>query len=105
MKGYLRATCNWSNHEVAKMRSLARLVDRHVEVGDALLSGRIGGPQAFELAKVHGNVRVAERFGEFLPMLVRAAEALSCDDFRIAVKRFALSRCPARRTRRRSRMS
>ena len=94
MKGYLRATCAWSNHEVAKMRSLARLVDRHADVGDALSVGRIGGPQAFELAKVHGNRRVVDRFGEFLPKLLRAAEALSYDDFRIAVQRFTLGADP-----------
>lgn len=90
MKGYLRATCNWSNHEVARMRSLARLVDQHAPVGEALFDGRLGGPQAFELAKVHGNRRVTDRLGEFLPQMLQYAEELNYENFCVALQRFAL---------------
>src|SRR5665811_1681332 len=38
MAAYLRATCNWSNGEVAQMRKLARLFDDVALVGEAPVS-------------------------------------------------------------------
>jgi len=88
MKGYLRATCNWSSGEVARLRSSARVIDAHESIGEAWHSGSLGGLQVAELAKVHGNRRVADRFATFVPMLVEQAETLRLEDFRVVVQHF-----------------
>ncbi len=90
MKGYLRATCNWSSGEVSRLRGAARLIDAHSTIGDAWFDGQIGSSQVTELSKVHGNQRVAGRFGEFVPVLIEHAETLPYDDFRVVVQRFVL---------------
>jgi len=61
MAGYLRATCNWSNGEVARFRGASRLVDHHEAVGEAWSAGHIGSAQIAELSRAHGNQRVADR--------------------------------------------
>jgi hypothetical protein len=88
MKCYLRATCNWSNGEVARFRSAARLVNAHPTVGDAWLEGHIGSAQVGELSRAHGHTRIADRLGEFVPALVDHAETLPHDDFRAVMQRF-----------------
>jgi len=88
MKGYLRAACNWSNGEVARLRSSARVVDAHDSVGEAWHSGRVGGVQVAELAKVHANRRVADRFAAFVPILLEQAETLRFEDFKLVVQHF-----------------
>ncbi len=88
MKGYLRASFNWSNHEVARWRSLARMIDAHPDIADAWMTGRIGLPQTIVFADTHANPRVRERLGEFVPILLDDAEQLAFDDFRIAMKHF-----------------
>lgn len=88
MKGYLRATCNWSNAEVARFRGAARAVDAHREVGEAWLDGRIGSVQVAELARVRSHPSAGERFGEFVTGLVEHAEQMPFDDFRMVLERF-----------------
>lgn len=85
MKGYLRATCNWSNAEVARQRKLARLVDGHPEVGDAMQAGRIGVAQANLLAAVWANPRVSDQLAAIMPVFLDQAEHLPYDDFRVCV--------------------
>lgn len=90
MAGYLRATCNWSSGEVARFRGAARLLDHHEAVGEAWASGHIGSAQVAELSRAHGNKRVVDRFGEFVPTLVEHAEQLPYDDFRTLLQRFVV---------------
>ena len=79
MKGYLKATCNWSNHEVSRWRSAAAAINAHPSIGDAWIQGRIGSPQVTVLAKTHGNRRVRDAFPAFLPFLVANAEEMCFD--------------------------
>ena len=88
MKGYLEATCNWSNHEVARWRSAAAAVNAHSLIGDAWLAGHIGAPQVAVLAKTHGNRRVRDQFPAFLPQLVANAEEMCFADFAATVDHF-----------------
>lgn len=88
MKGYLRATCNWSNHEVSRWRSVAAAVNAHPSIGDAWIEGRIGAPQVSALASTHGNRRVRDAFPSFLPFLLVNAEELCFEDFTTAVAHF-----------------
>jgi hypothetical protein len=90
MGAYLRATCNWSNADIARVRSAARLVDTHPVVGDAWSDGRIGASQVAELARVHGNRRVRDRLGEFVPVLLEHAEQLPHREFATVVDRFTM---------------
>ncbi len=88
MKGYLKATCNWSAHEVARWRSWAAAVNAHAEVGDAWRRGRIGSAQVNKLAQTHGNRRVRDHLPAFVSQLVANAEELCFEDFAVTVDHF-----------------
>ncbi|MGB3736313.1 MAG: DUF222 domain-containing protein, partial [Ilumatobacter sp.] len=88
MKGYLKATCNWSNHEVSRWRSVATAVNAHPSIGDAWLRGRIGAPQVTLLATTYGNRRVRDMLPAFLPFLLVNAEEMSFEDFAVTVAHF-----------------
>lgn len=90
MKGYLRATCNWSNAEAVGRRRLADATARVPGLADALHTGRIGVPQAAALARVNRNPRVRDRLVEFAPTLLDLAERLCFDDFQLALQRFEM---------------
>jgi len=88
MKGYLRATSNWSSSEAGQARRLARLVDTVPDTGQRLLDGRIGIGQADELARARANPRCGDELAHVAPMLLDHAELLSFDDLRICVRRW-----------------
>lgn len=88
IKGYLKATCNWSNHEVSRWRSTAAAVNAHPSIGDAWIQGHIGSPQVTVLAKTHGNRRVRDQLPAFLPFLVANAEEMCFEDFTATVDHF-----------------
>ncbi len=90
MKGYLRATCNWSNPDVAGQRRLAHATNGLPGLADALQSGRIGEAQAAAFARVYGNPRVRDRLVDFAAMLLELAERYCYEDFIIALQRFEM---------------
>ena len=90
MKGYLRATCNWSNADVAAHRRLASATDCVPGLVEALHSGRIGIAQAAAIARVHRNPRARSRLVEFAPTLLDLAERLCFDDYHHALVRFEM---------------
>jgi hypothetical protein len=90
MKGYLRATCNSSNPDIAAGRRLAKAADGVPGLAEALRSGRIGVAQAAVLARVYCNPRVRDRLVEFATMLLELAERYCFDDFVIALQRFEM---------------
>ena len=90
MPGYLRATCNWSNPEIAARRRLGSAADAVPGLADALHAGHIGVAQAAAIARVHRNPRVRDRLIEFAPTLLELAERHSFDDFMIALQRFEM---------------
>ncbi len=85
MKGYLKATCNLSNHDVSRWRSAAAGGNAPPSIGDAWIRGRIGSPQVTVLAKANGNRRVRDAFPAFLPFLVANAEEMCFEDFTATV--------------------
>ena len=87
---YLRATCNWSPGEVARMRKLARLFDAVPSVAEALAAGLIGVAQATEIARVHSNRRIGHLTSTIAPVLLEQAEHLPFDEFKICVDRFIM---------------
>ncbi len=90
VKAYLRATCNWSDAEAARVTRLTEATDNVPGLVEALHSGRLGAPQANQLALAHANRRVRDRLTEFAPVLVDHAERLSFVEFRACVKRFVV---------------
>jgi hypothetical protein len=90
MKGYLRATCNSSNPDIAAGRRLAKAADGVPGLAEALQSGRIGVAQAAAIARVYRNQRVRDRLVEFAAMLLELAERYCYDDFVIALQRFEM---------------
>ncbi len=90
IKGYLRATCNWSNAKIARQRSLARSIDAVPSIADALGAGHIGVPSAMQIARVHANRRIRHLLPAIAPVLLEHAEHLSFDDFKICVDRFIM---------------
>lgn len=90
MNGYLQAQLNCSRGEALRIRRLAKLVDSHPRVGDALCAGRIGVVQADRLARANAHPRAGRRFGEFAPVLVEHGERLRFDDFALVVDRFTI---------------
>lgn len=90
MKGYLRATCNSSNADVADQRRLACAADGVPGLADALHTGRIGVAQAAAIARVYRNPRVRDRLVDFAAMLLELAERYCYDDFVIALQRFEM---------------
>ena len=90
VKAYLRATCNYSDTEAARVGRLTAAAAEVPGVAEALHRGRIGTPQANELAGAHTNPRVRDRLVEFAPMLLELAERLSFREFRTCVQRFMM---------------
>ena len=90
MKGYLRATCNWSNPDVAGERRLAQATDGVPGLAQALQAGHIGVSQAAAVARVYRNPRVRDRLVDFAAMLLELAERYCYDDFVIALQRFEM---------------
>jgi hypothetical protein len=90
LKAYLRGTCNYSDAEAARVGRLTTAAAGIPGVTEALHDGRIGTPQANELAVAHSNKRVRERLVDFAPMLLELAERLSFREFRTCVDRFVM---------------
>jgi hypothetical protein len=57
---YLRATTNQSHGQITIRR--ARLVGAHPQVGEALMTGRLGVSQIDQVARAHSNPRTTELF-------------------------------------------
>ena len=90
MKGYLRATCNSSNPDIAAGCRLAKAANGVPGLAEALQSGRIGVAQAAAIARVYRNPRVRDRLVDFAAMLLELAERYCYDDFVIALQRFEM---------------
>lgn len=57
INGYLRATWDSGDGAISRHRKLARLVDTHPQIGDALLAGRFSVDHAHQIARLHDNPR------------------------------------------------
>ena len=68
--GWLRANLNWSGQQIGVAKKVARLLDAHETVGDALLAGHLGAAQVGELAHAARNPRCGSEIGEVLDLLL-----------------------------------
>jgi hypothetical protein len=88
MTAYLRATCNTSGAQITNDRKLARLVNDHPAVGDALLDGRISVGHALEIGRVQANPRIAQLLPLVLGVFLDDAEHSSHRDFHDDIDEF-----------------
>ena len=80
--GWLRAELDCGDGTITADRKLARLLDAHPAVGDALMAGRFSVDHAHQIARIHTNPRIANLLGTIVPVLVDLAEHRSYAEFR-----------------------
>jgi hypothetical protein len=88
MKQWIIAQTNCPSSEAARLRRLAKVIDVVPTLGDALADGHIGTAQANEFARAASNPRVGGEIDSVAPVLLRHAEHLGFDDFRVVVRRW-----------------
>ena len=86
MWGHLRASVHWSDRDCRERMQLARLVDAHPSIGEALHDHRVSVTNAGELARAFANPRVGERLDEVVGAFGRLAERAEYDDLRQEVR-------------------
>lgn len=88
MKQWVTAQTNGPSAAAARMRKLARAFDVVPELVDALSEGYIGVAQANEVARLTSNPRVRDQLDMMASTLLRHAEHLAYDDFRVVTRRW-----------------
>lgn len=88
IRQWIRAQINCSAADASRLRRLSVACDTVSGVGDALAGGHIGVAQARELARLAAHPRVGELFPASAPLLTGLAERLSCEEFRVAARRW-----------------
>jgi hypothetical protein len=88
LTGYVRGTCNSSNAEAAKWRTLTAACDAAPELGEALLAGHVGLSQIVEIARILANPRTRQYFAAVAPIFVERAEHCSHRDLKADIDSF-----------------
>jgi hypothetical protein len=88
IRHWVRAQINCPMPEATRLRRLAIACDTTTELGDTLINGHIGIAQADELARLATHPRVADQYEPVAPQLLRHAEHLSYEEFRVVTRRF-----------------
>jgi hypothetical protein len=88
IRTYLKGTLNCSGAQANKIRRRAELVNNHEAIGDALLSGQIGVDQIDRLATAASHPRAGDQFADFVPILLKQAEQLECNQFDKVIDHF-----------------
>jgi hypothetical protein len=88
IRHWVRAQINCPMPEATRLRRLAIACDTTTDLGDTLMNGHIGIAQADELARLATHPRVADQYEPVARQLLRHAEHLSYEEFRIVTRRF-----------------
>jgi hypothetical protein len=88
--GWIRANANPSEGTVRDLRRISKLCNAEPDVGDELLSGRIGADQAAELGRAFSNPRCGDELSDSLDLLLEHANGLKFHEFRQVVKRWEI---------------
>ena len=86
--GFLRAHWNRGDGSISRDRKLARLLDAHPRVGEALLAGHVSVDHAVQIARIQSNSRISHLLVLVLPGLLDDAEHLAHGDFKIVIDEF-----------------
>lgn len=90
VRGWGRALCHWSNHQVRTTVSIVKLIADHPRCRDAYVGGRLGLAQAVELARLANHPRAGQNFADSEELLLEDAMHLSYDDFKTVTARWLL---------------
>ncbi len=88
MKHWVRAQINCPAGDATRLRRLAAAMNTVDGLGDALLDGHIGISQAHELARLRAQPRVGDQLDSASSLLLRHAEHLSYEEFRVVTRRW-----------------
>ncbi len=88
MKHWVRAQINCSAGDATRLRRLGSALNTVDGLGDALHNGHIGIAQANELARLRAHPRVGDQLGSASSLLLRHAEHLSYEEFRVVTRRW-----------------
>jgi hypothetical protein len=88
IRHWVRAQINCPMPEANRLRRLAIACDTTTDLGDTLMNGHIGVAQADELARLATHPRVGDHYEAIAPQLLRHAEQLSYEEFRVVSRRF-----------------
>ena len=101
--GLLRSTLGWSDAECRSRTQLARLVEAHPEVGEALFEAWSSVANVCSIARAFANPRCGEQIDGVIGTLLTEAKRMEHGDFRHLPERWQLLNDPgiAGRTRRR----
>lgn len=80
--GWLRSELDCGDGTIGRDRTLARLLDAHPTIGNALAAGRFSTDHALQIARISQNPRIANLLGTIVDVLVDLAEHRSYDEFR-----------------------
>ena len=86
--GFLRAHWNCGDVNISRIRKLARLVDAHPSVGEALMAGHVSVDHTVQIARIQSNPRISHLLVFVLPGLLDDAEHLAYGDFKAVVDEF-----------------
>lgn len=88
MKHWVRAQINCPAGDAIRLRRLAAAMNTVDGLGDALHDGHIGSAQANELARLRAHPRVGGQLESASSLLLRHAEHLSFEEFRVVTRRW-----------------
>ena len=88
LAGYQRATTNASDNEISRHRTIAEVLNRAPEVGDALAAGHIGVSQVLQIGRIHTNPRTREYLPAVASIYVERAEHATLADLRDDISSF-----------------
>ena len=88
VKGWCRAFTRWSNGETATRARVARLLSASPLTATALFDGVLGVAQCGELARAFSNPRCGEQLLGVIKLLLRHAQNLSFEEFKVVVHRW-----------------
>jgi hypothetical protein len=88
MRHWARAQINCPAAHASTLQRLAGALDTVGGLGDALRDGHIGVAQATEFARLRAHPRVGGQLDSVSPLLLRHAEQLSYEEFRVVARRW-----------------
>jgi hypothetical protein len=88
--GLLRSALSWSESECRSRTQLARLVDEHPAVGEALFEAWVGVANAGSIARAFANPRCGDRIDSVIGTFLTEAQRMEHGDFKRLPERWQL---------------
>jgi hypothetical protein len=82
LRGWVKASARWSNHQARIQSDVARLIRVHDLTRDEYFAGRLGLAQVALLARLANHPRAGKHYANSEKLLVEDAQRLEYEDFR-----------------------